>query len=127
LVKLIQELIHFDPEKTAFFKIPKLKNDGLLAFFIPRYQRKPLPPFQNTQKSVSCRALTICPWAKKKAILDCARLFAGRKSTARSFSLFIPAWYGCGVWFCSRGIKRAQDDSVFQNKNPGQHAPTGIF
>jgi hypothetical protein len=35
--------------------------------------------------------------AKKKAILDYARLFAGRKSTARSFSLFIPAWYGCGV------------------------------
>jgi hypothetical protein len=57
--------------------------------------------------------MTLCPWAKKKAILDCARLFAGRKSTARSFSLFIPAWYGCGVWFCSRGIKRAQDDSVF--------------
>ena len=51
--------------------------------------------------------------AKKKAILDYAWLFARRKSSARAFSLFIPPWYGCGVWFCSRGIKMTQDDSVF--------------
>ncbi len=36
------------------------------------------------------RTLTLCPCAKKKAILDYAWPFARRKSSARSFSLFIP-------------------------------------
>jgi hypothetical protein len=60
-------------------------------------------PFQSTQKNTVILSPDVMSLgqeemdAKKKAILDYAWLFARRKSSARSFSLFIPAWYGCGV------------------------------
>ena len=139
------QIMLFDSKNTlkhCFFKMTKLKNPGFIRFFIPRYQRQPPPPFQKSLNN----AVILSPFYAR-----CIPKPQPQFQNTKKYAVILSAFYARDITKpqpqFQPGIKRVKDlaellrrpksqaqatiacclASPFSKKNPGQHAPTGIF